>query len=1191
MTKLGKKNQKRLAKLVSMALMCAGGGLFSLPSVASASEVTVTNVTGDSPLYDVDPSEGMKYWGSIFDRTKWSPTSANVLNITGAFDANQIEFYGGYNAGASGKTVNIKGTDTDIGVSTVAGGYANGNYSVTGNHVNFLGGTTTVWEIYGGFGKNGADVSNNHVNIAKGSTVKYSGYGVMIFGGREDTGEGDVDANTVTISGTLATALPSANLFVTVAGGFRETGDGKSVTGNRVTISGATFNTGANDTVDICGGLHYGTNGNATDNHVTIIDGTVPGNVYGGSIHKDDYSGTGNATGNTVTISGGEVGVVGGFKAIYGGYVDSGAVDNNTVNISDGTINGNVFGGFGSGSASNNKINITGGTFDPSVSLYGGSGATTTEKNTIKISGGKTKDEDHLKIAHICVNDGAEGTGNKLVLGTSGIEVTSWGTMTNIIEIDSSVAFADGTTVLKSSGDEWTKGFEGLDTLDISGATGLFSATDKGTMTLLASSTDNNFSTLKLAYDTATKTSPKTLDATTPSVIVKSSGEGGTEILSNKVVLTTTGGTTHTVSLDKDHSYKNVLYTIVGDGNVTVTKVDLKTWNSTQAAASMDDYTLATGATIETDGMATIPDATTNILTTTTENYFSQDKITGENKYKESKTTEGANGVTLDVTQGKGVKANNGGKDLVYEIGTEKKVTGLTLDGTVPFNKDTKPYDGSGTTYNYTGSTSTGSLAVTFTDPLAATAKDSMVLLAANNTLGGISSEVKTVYENVEATGVAGMTLSGEILGKVAKNDSHEVTYTVDSNKASALTFGKMEWADGATLLDHSAALSNVSFAGAAVDTSNIQFTDKTELLDGKKTLVANYGGTPGPITGATYSVGVGITGVGQASMDGDNLIFTATSEAALDEEMAHNTLMGAEVSMAALSVGNEFIGAATDGLGLAANIGEDGVSTFARMGGGSMRQETGSHVDTHTWNAILALGHKNEKEKSSFEYGAFFEYGTGNYTTHNGDERGDGSMHYTGGGLLAKWQKKGGLYVEGGLRAGSVHDDARNVLREANGTPHSYETNAGYWGVHIGVGKEIALKNGDAVDVYGKYFYNRKNGVDFNANGAVYDLDAVTSSVIRVGARYTMKRERWNFYTGLAYEHEMDGKASGTVTAPGVNAAIRSADISGGSGRLEIGATMKPDKNSPWSLDLNVTGFAGKKQGVMGGVSVAWMF
>ena len=123
-------------------------------------------------------------------------------------------------------------------------------------------------------------------------------------------------------------------------------------------------------------------------------------------------------------------------------------------------------------------------------------------------------------------------------------------------------------------------------------------------------------------------------------------------------------------------------------------------------------------------------------------------------------------------------------------------------------------------------------------------------------------------------------------------------------------------------------------------------------------------------------------------------------------------------------------------------------------------------------------------------------------------------------------------------------------------------------------------------VDVYGKYFVNRKNGVDFNAGGQ-YNLDAVTSQILRVGARYTMKRDKWNFYAGAAYEHELDGKANGT--AAGV--AIRGADTSGGSFRGELGATVTPDKNVPVTLDFNLTGFAGTKQGVSGGVSVALMF
>ena len=482
---------------------------------------------------------------------------------------------------------------------------------------------------------------------------------------------------------------------------------------------------------------------------------------------------------------------------------------------------------------------------------------------------------------------------------------------------------------------------------------------------------------------------------------------------------------------------------------------------------------------------------------------------------------------------------------------------------------------------------------LTFKNPETISAGDTP-LLTANNTLADIAETTKNV--SYAYSPVAGVTLDGQILGSYA-GTSGVVTYTATTNKANKLTFGDVEWKDSGALIDHATdATKNIDFNGAAVDTSNINFTNISELDANKKmTLVSNFGNTVGTITGTKYKVGSTLQGTGKASLvdsDGDGtddaLIFTAETavEALTAQEQTHNTVMGAEVGMAALSVGNDFIGAATEGLAAPANVGADGLSSFAQMGGGSMRQETGSHVDTHTWNAILALGHQNKKERGTFEYGAFFEYGSGNYTTFNGNERGDGSMYYTGGGLLAKYTTKNSVYVEGSLRAGSVHDDARNVLRDVNGMPYSYETNAPYMGFHLGVGKEIAVAGGNAVDVYGKYFYNRRNGVSFDAGGH-YDLDAVTSSVLRVGARYIVKRNKWNFYAGAAYEHELDGKANGT--ADGV--AIRSADTSGGSFRGEIGATVKPGENSPWNIDLNVRGFAGKKQGFTGGVSVAFMF
>ena len=58
--------------------------------------------------------------------------------------------------------------------------------------------------------------------------------------------------------------------------------------------------------------------------------------------------------------------------------------------------------------------------------------------------------------------------------------------------------------------------------------------------------------------------------------------------------------------------------------------------------------------------------------------------------------------------------------------------------------------------------------------------------------------------------------------------------------------------------------------------------------------------------------------------------------------EVTHNTVMGAEVGMAALKQGNDFVGSATEGLSMPSNTAPDGASAFAQMGGGSVRQETG---------------------------------------------------------------------------------------------------------------------------------------------------------------------------------------------------------------------------------------------------------
>lgn len=619
-------------------------------------------------------------------------------------------------------------------------------------------------------------------------------------------------------------------------------------------------------------------------------------------------------------------------------------------------------------------------------------------------------------------------------------------------------------------------------------------------------------------------------------------------------------------------------YTVTG---TTLDSISLTGWNGTEGSIPTGWTSVLGNSSITASSFApnVAAGTTTNILTATN-GFFSDSQITEAIKYNaQASSTDTANGVALTGSESKGVKAADNGTKLVYErsnFNINNIAFGTMAWGT-PRGASAAGYDYSNAAVNMDG--------LTFSNPADIAANSSTTLLTANNTLAldAITETTKDISYGYSP--VDGVTVNGIINGSY-KVAGGEISYTATANNATKLTFGNVAWQDSGALMTRPA---NITFAGAAVDTSNINFTNISELEANKEmTLVGNFGDTVGTITGTKYMVGSTLQGEGKASLEGSNLIFRTdtTAEKMEVQEQTHNTVMSEEVALEALGAGDDFIAAAEDGLGHASNVGADGIASFATMGGGSIRQETGSHVDTRTWNAIIALGHKNEKEKCSFEYGAFFEYGRGNYTTYNGDQRGDGSTYYTGGGLLAKWQKKDGIYVEGSLRAGNVHDDAKNVLRDAMGNPYSYETDAPYWGVHVGVGKVIQLNESSELDVYGKFFHNHRNSVSFDAGGH-YDLDAVNSDVLRLGTRYVMKREKWNFYGGLAYEQEFSGKAEGT--ADGM--AIRGADTSGGSLRAELGAVLNPKKDGPITLDFNLSGFAGKKRGLTGGVAVTFNF
>ena len=119
MKRFGRKYQKRLAKLVTVALMCTGGGLFSLPHVASAAEVkevtwdgsltssqTPTNVTPDNAAMELSGTP--KVYAHITD-TYVTQGYKTLTLIPGGTTVYVMAGYNNTKDALSGFTLNFNG--------------------------------------------------------------------------------------------------------------------------------------------------------------------------------------------------------------------------------------------------------------------------------------------------------------------------------------------------------------------------------------------------------------------------------------------------------------------------------------------------------------------------------------------------------------------------------------------------------------------------------------------------------------------------------------------------------------------------------------------------------------------------------------------------------------------------------------------------------------------------------------------------------------------------------------------------------------------------------------------------------------------------------------------------------------------------------------------------------------------------
>ena len=258
----------------------------------------------------------------------------------------------------------------------------------------------------------------------------------------------------------------------------------------------------------------------------------------------------------------------------------------------------------------------------------------------------------------------------------------------------------------------------------------------------------------------------------------------------------------------------------------------------------------------------------------------------------------------------------------------------------------------------------------------------------------------------------------------------------------------------------------------------------------------------------------------------------------------------------------------------------------FAAQSYGSMRLKTGSHVDAKGWNLNVGFARRNELLSSSLTFGPFIEYGRGSYDSYLDDgAHGDGKTSYLGFGVMAKSENTSGTYIEGSLRVGKAKSDYSGAVGDR---ATSYDGSSTYFAGHLGVGQKREFLSGNRFETYAKYFYAHQAGMSTKlSSGETYDFGASNSSRLRFGTRYTIKNGLDSeLYAGLAWEYEFDGKSSASYQGFG----LPGTSLKGGMTLFELGYRFAP-ADSTVTYGLNLTGYAGKRKGITGGFNIAWGF
>lgn len=434
-----------------------------------------------------------------------------------------------------------------------------------------------------------------------------------------------------------------------------------------------------------------------------------------------------------------------------------------------------------------------------------------------------------------------------------------------------------------------------------------------------------------------------------------------------------------------------------------------------------------------------------------------------------------------------------------------------------------------------------------------------------------------------------------------AKQDTETSLYLVGSNTVGEITGGKAsEIVFDGTGTPAGEAILTLTKEGASFDMSGDKdivarnVASGTLLVDGKyKTAAETTVTLENAFGDVVYDLGKDaidstdllLTDAGIVIGTGDKAQTIGASSVKVSE--SSKTLAEAQLgSVALVTQGAEFV--ADEGMrSIRAAAKEGSFTAFGAMAGGYNRYETGSHVDVEGFS--LAVG--TAGRINNLTLAGFVEAGWASSESHVASTEADADHDYYGVGAAMRYDFQSPFYLDGAVRLGQISTEFDGSY--GTGTA-KYDADGLYATAHIGAGYIFDLTPDVKLDAYGRYLLSYVEGDDVTLESDAkerFSMDDTTTHAVRLGARLEGAFQTFDWYAGLAYEHVFDGKAKGELKFAGATAALDAPSLKDDSAIVDLGFTMKPEANGPWTIGVGLKGYAGDRRGGTGSVNVLYTF